>query len=351
MRYRVLAKAIKAARGNRREVMNRLLDAIRDGFAKADIAADGHRAREDIYSIYKKMREKHYTFSQVLDIYGFRVLVPDTHRLLPRAGRAAQPLQADPRQVQGLHRDPEGERLPVAAHHAVRPVRHAARGPDPHPGHAPHRRGRRRRALAVQGGRRARLAEAQQRDAPLAAEPARDPVRVGRLEGVPRAHQGRPLPRRGLRVHAQGQDHGAAARRDRGRLRLRRAHRHRQPLRRREDQLRAGAAAHRAEERRPRRDPHLAHARPNPSWLSFVAHRQGALAHPPFPEDHAAAGVGGARRAAARAGARDAQGRARIDHAGSAGRRCRRSTARRASSRSSPTSAWASGCRSSSRRR
>jgi GTP pyrophosphokinase len=77
MRYRVLASAIKAARGNRREVMNRLLDVIRDGFAKADIAAHVSGREKTIYSVYKKMKEKHYTFSQVFDIYGVRVLVAD----------------------------------------------------------------------------------------------------------------------------------------------------------------------------------------------------------------------------------------------------------------------------------
>ena len=77
MRYRVLAAAIKAARGNRREVMNRLLDVIRDGFAKANIAATVSGREKTIYSVYKKMREKHYTFAQVFDIYGIRVLVPD----------------------------------------------------------------------------------------------------------------------------------------------------------------------------------------------------------------------------------------------------------------------------------
>jgi len=78
MRYRILAQAIKAARGNRREVMNRLLDVIRDGFAKAGITAHVSGREKTIYSVYKKMREKHYTFSQVFDIYGVRVLVPDT---------------------------------------------------------------------------------------------------------------------------------------------------------------------------------------------------------------------------------------------------------------------------------
>ncbi len=77
LRYRVLAGAIKAARGNRREVMNRLLDVIRDGFAKAGITAAVSGREKTIYSVYKKMREKRYTFSQVFDIYGVRVLVPD----------------------------------------------------------------------------------------------------------------------------------------------------------------------------------------------------------------------------------------------------------------------------------
>ena len=109
--------------------MNRLLDVIRDGFAKASIdAPSSPAARRRSTRVYKKMREKHFSFSQVFDIYGFRVIVPDTRRLLRGARRAARALQADPGQVQGLHRDPEGQRLPVAAHDAGRPVRHAARG-------------------------------------------------------------------------------------------------------------------------------------------------------------------------------------------------------------------------------
>ena len=79
MRYRVLAGAVKAARGNRREVMNRLLDTIRDGFAKAGIATHVSGREKTVYSVYKKMREKRYTFSQVFDIYGVRVLVADAN--------------------------------------------------------------------------------------------------------------------------------------------------------------------------------------------------------------------------------------------------------------------------------
>src|SRR5690349_6468597 len=77
LRYRILAHAIKTARGNRREVMNRLLDVIRDGLARANIAAVVTGREKTEYSVYKKMREKRYTFSQVFDIYGVRVLVAD----------------------------------------------------------------------------------------------------------------------------------------------------------------------------------------------------------------------------------------------------------------------------------
>jgi GTP pyrophosphokinase len=78
IRYRVLAKAIKAARGNRREVMNRILNSIREGLKHEGIAATVSGREKTVYSVYKKMREKRYTFSQVFDIYGIRVLVKDT---------------------------------------------------------------------------------------------------------------------------------------------------------------------------------------------------------------------------------------------------------------------------------
>src|SRR5271169_6284614 len=78
VRFRVLAKAIKAARGNRREVMNRILQSIRDGLKVDAIAATVTGREKTVYGVYKKMHQKHYSFSQVFDIYGVRVLVKDT---------------------------------------------------------------------------------------------------------------------------------------------------------------------------------------------------------------------------------------------------------------------------------
>ena len=76
-RYAVLAKALRVARGNRREVLSKILEAIRERLAEQNIHADVCGREKNIYSIYKKMQSKSLAFSEVLDIYGFRVLVDD----------------------------------------------------------------------------------------------------------------------------------------------------------------------------------------------------------------------------------------------------------------------------------
>ena len=78
MRYRVLAKAIRAARGNRREVVSKVLAAIEERLPQWGIAAEIQGREKHLYGIYRKMLEKRLSFSQVLDIYGFRVIVTDT---------------------------------------------------------------------------------------------------------------------------------------------------------------------------------------------------------------------------------------------------------------------------------
>ncbi len=270
MRYRVLHKAVLSARGNRRELLGKILQSVRKALAESKIHAEVYGREKTLYGIYRKMAEKNLSFSEVLDIYGFRIVVDTRPELLPHARCAAWALQAGAGQVQGLHRDPEGQRLPVAAHDADRPVRHAGGVPDPDQGHAPRRRKRRGGALAVQG-RRLQPFRAAVAHAPVAAVAARDPAADRRLERVPRARQGRPLPGQGLRLHAEGQDHVAAARRHGRRLRLQQS----TPT-----SATSASAARINSEIQPLRTP-LRNgdmieivtgpvARPNPAWLSFV---------------------------------------------------------------------------------
>lgn len=74
-RAEVLAKAMSAARGNRKELLTRILDGIRDKLSGAGLRADVFGREKSLYSTFRKMKDKHLSFSQVLDIYGFRVVV------------------------------------------------------------------------------------------------------------------------------------------------------------------------------------------------------------------------------------------------------------------------------------
>ena len=76
-RYRVLKKALEAQRGNRHEVVDKILDAVKQRLSDSKIDAVVTGREKNLYSIYKKMQDKNLSFSKVLDIYAFRVIVKD----------------------------------------------------------------------------------------------------------------------------------------------------------------------------------------------------------------------------------------------------------------------------------
>ncbi|MBI4194388.1 MAG: bifunctional (p)ppGpp synthetase/guanosine-3',5'-bis(diphosphate) 3'-pyrophosphohydrolase [Betaproteobacteria bacterium] len=78
-RYRVLAKAVKAARGNRREIVGKVMESIKRRLRDNKVEAQVHGREKHLNSIYRKMREKHLSFAQVLDVFGFRIIVKDVH--------------------------------------------------------------------------------------------------------------------------------------------------------------------------------------------------------------------------------------------------------------------------------
>jgi GTP pyrophosphokinase len=77
VRYNVLFKARKAARGNRREVVGKVLEAIKKKLEHGKIEAGVQGREKHLYSIYRKMREKKLSFANVLDVFGFRIIVKD----------------------------------------------------------------------------------------------------------------------------------------------------------------------------------------------------------------------------------------------------------------------------------
>ena len=75
-RYAVLSKAVDRARGRRRDLFRKVQQEVEAAFAAAGMAVRINGREKSLYSIYRKMDDKHLSFAQVTDMYGFRVLVP-----------------------------------------------------------------------------------------------------------------------------------------------------------------------------------------------------------------------------------------------------------------------------------
>jgi len=75
-RHAALAKAVTRARGHRRNIVDRVQGDVAKAFAAQKMKVQISGREKTIYSIYRKMREKHDGFAQVNDVFGFRVVVP-----------------------------------------------------------------------------------------------------------------------------------------------------------------------------------------------------------------------------------------------------------------------------------
>ena len=344
-RHRIIGERIRAALGNRREAMAQDREgARRRGWPPRRSPARAVSRIKSPWSIYSKMRSEHKSFAQLMDVYGFRVVVDTAMHCYMALGAVHGAVQAARRPLQGFHRHPQGERLPVAAHRAVRAVRRADRDPDPHRGDGLGRRARRRRALGLQD----RLRPGQQR----AGARARVAVGAGRQPGATRRRRSEflenvkidlfpdevylftprgeilSLPRNATAldfayaVHTDVGNHAVAARVDKKLV----------PLRTRLVSRPAG------------RDHHRAVGRAEPAVARIRGDRQGAHRDPPVPEAPAARRRRRLRPPHARPRARCA--RQSLDaHAGR--QRSTASSTTRSSSASrncSPTSRWATAC-------
>ncbi|MGY0154325.1 bifunctional GTP diphosphokinase/guanosine-3',5'-bis pyrophosphate 3'-pyrophosphohydrolase [Edwardsiella tarda] len=97
-RFRVIKEVVKAARGNRKEMIQKILAEIDGRLSEAGIVCQVNGREKHLYSIYRKMHLKEQRFHSIMDIYAFRVIVKDVdtcYRVLgqvhslykPRPGR------------------------------------------------------------------------------------------------------------------------------------------------------------------------------------------------------------------------------------------------------------------------
>lgn len=74
-RYAVIKNAVKNARGNRKELVQKIESSIIERLRQDGVEGEVSGREKHIYSLYRKMSEKGLSFNDVLDVYAFRVVV------------------------------------------------------------------------------------------------------------------------------------------------------------------------------------------------------------------------------------------------------------------------------------
>lgn len=78
VRYRVLKEAVRKARGNRREIIDSVENDIHARLKHDKIKIKSIVGREKhLYSLYRKMRFKDLSLSEIMDVYALRIIVSD----------------------------------------------------------------------------------------------------------------------------------------------------------------------------------------------------------------------------------------------------------------------------------
>jgi GTP diphosphokinase / guanosine-3',5'-bis(diphosphate) 3'-diphosphatase len=74
-RYKVLERELKRARGNQKEFLAKIADTFKGALKKAAIEGAVEGREKHLYSIYKKMQNKKISLNEMVDVYGFRIIV------------------------------------------------------------------------------------------------------------------------------------------------------------------------------------------------------------------------------------------------------------------------------------
>ena len=74
-RHKVLASVVKKARGHRKQVVKKILAAIRRRLRQESLETEVLGREKHLYSLYRKMREQKLPFGDVMDVYAFRIIV------------------------------------------------------------------------------------------------------------------------------------------------------------------------------------------------------------------------------------------------------------------------------------
>jgi GTP diphosphokinase / guanosine-3',5'-bis(diphosphate) 3'-diphosphatase len=94
-RYKVLERELKRARGNQKEFLAKIAETFKGALKKADIEGAVEGREKHLYSIYKKMQNKKISLNEMVDVYGFRIIVENAdvcYRVLGLAHSVYKPM-------------------------------------------------------------------------------------------------------------------------------------------------------------------------------------------------------------------------------------------------------------------
>jgi len=75
MRARRISAAVKSVRGNRKEILTKIETSIAACLEREDLPGRCAGREKHLYSIYEKMRSQRKSFSEIMDVYAFRIVV------------------------------------------------------------------------------------------------------------------------------------------------------------------------------------------------------------------------------------------------------------------------------------
>jgi RelA/SpoT family (p)ppGpp synthetase len=94
-RYRVLHQTLRKALGSQKQLLKKIDAGFKSALANAGIEARVQAREKHIYSIYRKMQRKRVHLSDIVDVYGVRVVVSDIetcYRVLGLARKLYKPM-------------------------------------------------------------------------------------------------------------------------------------------------------------------------------------------------------------------------------------------------------------------
>ena len=99
LRHRRLREAMKAAKKNRKEVVTEIHQAIEIRLDKEDLEGTVKSREKHLWSIYRKMREKHRSFRDIMDVFAFRLIVNSVDDCYRDTRHDTQSFQAGARRI------------------------------------------------------------------------------------------------------------------------------------------------------------------------------------------------------------------------------------------------------------